>query len=216
MSGDPPVYAHTPDGPLLVVLSGPSGAGKDAALNSLRTLRQSSGQALKRPWHFVVTATTRPMRPNERDGIDYIFLESGEFQAMVEKGEALEYAQVYGNWYGVPRQQVRDAMEKGLDAILKVDVQGAATIKKLAPEAVFIFLAPSSMEELQRRLRLRATESAVELEERTRIAWKEMEHLSTFDYRVVNRDGCLDEAVACIDAIILAEKCRIVPRHISI
>jgi guanylate kinase len=156
------------------------------------------------------------MRPGERDGVEYTFLEPEEFQAMMEKGEFLEHARVYENWYGVPRRQVSEAMQKGLDTILKVDVQGAATIKKLLPEAVFIFLAPSSMEEIRRRLGARGTESAEALEVRTRAAWREMERLPAFDYKVVNRDGCLQEAVAHIDAIILAEKCRIRPRRISI
>ena len=195
-------------GPLLVVLSGPSGVGKDAALSKLRTL--------ERPWHFVVTATTRPRRPGERDGMDYIFLDSGKFEAMVEKGDFLEHARVYGNRYGVPRQQVREAMVKGLDTILKVDVQGAATIKKVAPEAVLIFLAPASMEELGERLSLRATESQTDLKTRTQIARREMERLSDYDYRVVNADGRLDQAIARIDAIITAEKCRIAPRQVII
>jgi guanylate kinase len=193
---------------LLIVLSGPSGVGKDAALNVLRTL--------ERPWHFAVTATTRPRRPGERDGIDYIFMEPAEFRDMVARDEVLEHAQVYENWYGVPKQQVRDAMQKGLDVILKVDVQGAATIKKMAPEALSIFMAPPTMEELRQRLSLRGTETAEDLELRTRAAWKEMERLPEFDYKVVNREGRLDEAVACIESIILAEKCRVHPRNISI
>lgn len=193
---------------MLIVLSGPSGVGKDAALEGLR--------ALDRPWHTIVTATTRPRRPGETDGVEYIFLEHDKFQSMIEHEELLEYAEVYGNWYGVPKQQVRDALAKGLDTVLKVDVQGAATIKKLVPDAVFVFLAPSSMDELRRRLSLRATESAMELETRTNIAWEEMEHLRDFDYEVVNRDGSLDEAVARIDAIIQAEQCRIPPRRVSI
>ena len=208
MGEETPIHSYTQSGPLFVVLSGPSAVGKDAALASLRTL--------ERPWHFVVTATTRPMRPNERDRVDYIFLQTWEFEEMAGKGEFLEYAEVYGNWYGVPKQQVHEGMEKGMDTILKVDVQGAATVRNLVPEAVFIFLVPSSMEELRQRLTLRATESAADLESRARVAWKEMEHLRSFDYVVVNRDGHLDEAVACIDAIILAEKCRIPPRLISI
>ena len=208
MSGEEPPYPQIAGGPLLVILSGPSGAGKDTVLDGLRTLN--------RPWYFVVTATTRPSRSSERDGLDYIFLEGQTFQEMVENGEFLEYAEVYGNWYGVPRQQVRQAIGNGLDTILKVDVQGAATIKRLAPEAVFIFLTTESMEELQQRLELRATESAASLELRGHTASQEMERLTDFDYRVVNRDGYLDEAVACIDAIILAEKCRVPPRLISI
>ena len=208
MSVENPDYPYTTGSPLLIVLSGPSGVGKDAALGILRTL--------ERPWYFAVTATTRSKRPGERDGVDYIFLEPGRFQAMMEQGEFLEYAQVYGNWYGVPKEQVRHAKEKGLDTILKVDVQGAATIKALVPDAVFIFLVPSSIEELQRRLSLRATESTADLEVRTGIARQEMERMSSFDYVVVNRDGCLDQSVTCIDAIILAERCRTSPRQISI
>ena len=203
-----PAHSGVPGTPLLVVLSGPSGVGKDAALNSLRTCRPSG--------HFVVTATTRPRRSKERDGVDYIFLEPAEFHKMVDRGEFLECAQVYGNWYGVLRQQVREALEQGKDAILKVDVQGAATIKRLVPEAVFIFLAPPSIEELHERLRKRATESEMDLDLRTSIAWEEMKSLSAFDYQVVNRDGCLAETVACIDAIIMAESCRIPTRHISV
>ena len=191
-----------------MVLSGPSGVGKDAALTILRTL--------DRPWHFVVTATTRPRRPGEGGGADYIFLTEEQFQDMLIEGEFLEHARVYGNWYGVPKQQVRDAMAGGKDVILKVDVQGAATLKSMAPEAVFIFLVPHSMDELNERLRKRATETGGDLELRTGIVEEEMEHLSGFDYRVVNREGCLDDAVSCIDSIILAERCRIPPRQVSL
>ena len=208
MSPQPPVNPKHGGGPLLVVLSGPSGVGKDAAIGALR--------ALDRPWHFIVTATTRPKRPNERDGIDYVFLGADGFQVLRDKGDFLECAEVYGNWYGVPKQQVRSAKERGLDTMVKVDVQGAATIKGLVPDAVFIFLVAPTMEELQQRLRIRATESALDLELRTGIAQREMQHLSSFDYVVVNRDGCLDEAVACIDAIVTAEKCRVQPRSISL
>ena len=169
-----------------------------------------------RPWHFVVTATTRTIRPAERDGTDYIFMEKQKFQDMVRNGELLEHAQVYDNWYGVPRQQVREALDKGLDTILKVDVQGAATIKSLAPEAVFIFLTLPTMEELQQRLVGRDTESEETLRLRSGTARQETERLTEFDYRVINANGRLEEAIACIDAIILAEKCRIPPRRISI
>jgi guanylate kinase len=191
-----------------VVITGPSGVGKDAALKRMRLL--------ERPWHFTVTATTRPRRPQERDGVDYIFLEPERFHEMLKAGEFLEYAQVYGYWYGVPRQQVREALERGLDVIMKVDVQGASTIKRLVPQGVFIFLAPPSMEELERRLRQRKTESPKVLETRLKRAREEMECLPMFDYLVVNQNGRLDEAVACIDAIITAEKCRIPPRRIAL
>ena len=207
MSSEGSVH-HAEEPPLLVVLSGPSGVGKDAAINCMR--------GLDRPWHFVVTATTRPRRSNERDGVDYVFLESQEFQGMMERGEFLECAQVYGNWYGVPRSHVREALSKGLDTMLKIDVQGAATIKSLVPDAVFIFLAPPSMSELQQRLSRRGSESPIDLKLRARVSWKEMECRYSFDYTVINRDGRLDEAVARVDAIITAEKCRTQPRNISV
>lgn len=158
--------------------------------------------------HFVVTATTRAQRERERDGVDYHFLSAERFQQMMERGELLERAQVYGNWYGVPRQEVEQALERGLDVMVKADVQGAATIKSLHPGAVLIFLAPPSMEDLERRLRVRKTESAIDLELRLKTARQEMERLEMFDYVVVNRQDEADEAVAHIEAILTAEKRR--------
>ncbi|MBI2872475.1 MAG: guanylate kinase [Chloroflexi bacterium] len=196
------------DGPLLVVISGPSGVGKDAVISHLRRTG--------RPIHVVVTATTRPRRPVERDGVDYLFISEERFQEMVRRGEFLEYAQVYGRWYGVPRSQVREALSKGVDAIVKTDVQGAATIKKGVPEAVFVFLAPPSMEELERRLRQRKTESPEQLALRVRTAQEEMCCLPTFDYVVVNHNDRLEETASRLDAIIAAEKCRIPPRRVQV
>ncbi len=209
MSDEPPKHVPTEDAPLLVVLSGPSGVGKNAVLSTLRT--RNAG----RPWHFAVTATTRPKRPNETNGVDYIFLGRDEFHRMVGEGEFLEHAQVYENLYGVPKQQIRDALANGQDVILQVDVQGASTIKGLIPQAVFIFLVPPSMEELRSRLTSRATESPEALDIRIGTARKEMDRESAYDYRVVNREGCLDDAAARIESIILAEKCRVPSRHIS-
>ncbi len=198
---------HSPTPPLLVVLSGPSGVGKDAALDSLKKL--------DRPWHFVVTATTRPQRPTERDGVEYIFLSDDEFAQMKDSGEFLEFAEVYGRWYGVPRSQVTVGFEAGNDVILKVDVQGAETVRHLAPQAVFIFMVPGSPDELRDRLSLRLTESSPEMELRLNTAKEEMAMVEMFDYRVVNEDGGLDRAIADIDAIIAAEKCRVTPRTIN-
>ena len=130
-----------PGPPLLVVLSGPSGVGKDAALAELKKL--------DRRWHFVVTATTRPQRSGERDGVDYIFLDTKTFLAMKARDELLECAEVYGRWYGVPRSQVIEAMQEGKDVILKIDVQGADTVRRLSPGAVFIFMLPASFQELR-------------------------------------------------------------------
>ena len=194
--------------PLLVVLSGPSGVGKDAALAELKKF--------DRPWYFAVTATTRQQRPGERDGAPYIFLDNDTFLKMKERDEFLECAEVYGRWYGVPRSQVRQGLQHGRDVILKVDVQGAATIRQLAPEAVFIFMVPSSLDELTRRLAQRKTESAPEMELRLAMAKKELARAEEFEYRVVNRDDGLDQAIADIDAIITAEKCRTVPRLVQL
>ncbi len=197
-----------PAPPLLVVLSGPSGVGKDAALAQLKKL--------DRPWHFVVTATTRSPRPGERDGVDYIFLDTETFRRLKERDELLERAEVYGRWYGVPRSQVRQALKEGRDVILKVDVQGAATVRQLAPEAVSIFMLPGSFQELQDRLAERMTETSPEMERRLKVAREELRQVGDFDYRVVNSTGHLDRAVADIDAIIVAEKCRVVPRVVQL
>ena len=196
-----------PAPPLLIVLSGPSGVGKDAALNALKLL--------DRPWHFVVTATTRPQRPGEQDGIDYIFLETAAFLEMKEQDELLECAQVYGNWYGVPRSQVSQGLKEGKDVILKVDVQGADTVRKLAAGALFIFMVPGSFDELRDRLTQRMTERPSEIDLRLSIAWSELGRVAEYDYRVVNRDDQLEQVIAEIDAIITAEKCRVHPRKVD-
>ena len=196
-----------PAPPLLIVLSGPSGVGKDAALNALKLL--------DRPWHFVVTATTRPQRPGEQDGIDYIFLDTAAFLEMKEQDELLECAQVYGNWYGVPRSQVSQGLKEGKDVILKVDVQGADTVRKLATEALFIFMVPGSFDELRDRLTQRMTERPSEIDLRLSIAWSELGRVAEYDYRVVNRDDQLEQVIAEIDAIITAEKCRVHPRKVD-
>ena len=188
-----------------MVLSGPSGVGKDAALAELK--------GLDRHWHFVVTATTRPQRPGEQDGVDYIFLDTETFLAMKDRDEFLECALVYGRWYGVPRSQVLQGFQEGKDVILKIDVQGADTVRRLAPGALFIFMLPASFQELQERLAGRMTESSPELDLRLKTAGEEMKQASKFDYRVVNQDGGLERAVAQIDSIITAEKCRTDPRQ---
>jgi len=192
----------------LVVLSGPSGVGKDAALAELKTL--------DRNWHFVVTATTRPPRSDERDGVDYIFIDTRTFLAMKDRDELLECAEVYGRWYGVPRSQVTEAIKEGKDVILKIDVQGADTVRRLAPEAVFIFMLPASFQELRERLAGRMTETSPEMDLRLKTAEEEMKQVAKFDYQVINRDGGLASAVAEIDAIITAEKCRTNPRQVRL
>ena len=198
------LYDMPAPGPLLVVLSGPSGVGKDSVLRYLKELGRN--------WHFTVTATTRAQRPGEEEGVDYLFTDRDTFHQMVREGGFLECAQVYGNWYGVPKSQVKDAMDNGMDVIMKTDVQGAATIKDLAPGGIFIFLMPPSPRELERRLRERKTETTPDLELRIRTAMDEMRQLSIFEYVVVNDD--LETAVDEIRAIITAEKRRIPPRWV--
>jgi len=188
------------------VLSGPSGVGKDAVLDGLKR----SG----RPFHYAVTATTRPQRQGEKDGVDYHFVSPEKFQEMVKRGELLERAQVYGNLYGVPRREVEQALKEGHDVIVKADVQGAATIKGIAPQALLIFVAPPSMEELVARLRQRQSESSVDLNRRIETAHEEMKRLPIFDYVVVNDE--VERAVAEIEAIITAEKCRVNPRVVEL
>ena len=194
--------------PLLVVLSGPSGVGKDAVLARMRKLG--------RPFHYVVTATTRPKRAGEKGGVDYHFLSRKEFQQMVDKHQFLEWANVYDNYYGVPKDEVTPALSKGVDAIVKVDVQGAATIKEILPQAVFIFLMPPSMEELEERLRKRHSESSADLALRLERAKGEMKSLPLFDYVITSRQNKLDEVVSQIDAIVTAEKRRVKPRIVEL
>ena len=197
-----------PKSPLLIVLSGPSGVGKDAVLYRLK----ESGC----PLYYVVTMTTRPRRDNEQDMVDYHFISADEYRNMLARNELLESANVYGNWYGVPRAAVEEALDRGEDVIIKIDIQGAAAIKKIVPDAVFIFLAPPSMEELTNRLTRRLTESPADLTLRLETAREEMSELSQFDYVVVNQDSGLDQAVSSIQAIITAEKCRVSPRQIKL
>jgi len=194
--------------PLLIVISGPSGVGKDAVL------RRMKERGL--PFHFVVTATTRERRPNEVEGKDYVFVSRPDFDRMVERGEMLEHALVYNDQKGIPRQQVAQALASGRDAVLRVDVQGAATIRGLTPEALLIYLLASSEEELERRLRARRTESPEDLALRLQTARQEGERIELFDYAVVNRDLALDGTVDTILAIIHAEHHRSRPRQVRL
>jgi len=206
MSHESDTTLHPPARPLLIILSGLSGAGKDVVLTGLR---ESS-----HPLDFIVTVTTRTKRPAETDGVHYRFVSKDSFQQLIGSNELLEWANVYGNLYGVPKEPVRQALEKQRDVIIKVDVQGAATIKEILPQAVFIFLAPTSIEELGRRLKNRCTESPADLELRLRTAGEEIEKLPLFDYLVFNREGEIGRAVADIEAIITAEKCRVKSRKL--
>jgi guanylate kinase len=186
--------------PLLVVLSGPSGVGKDSVLAGLKA---SGGE-----YHFAVTATTRPRRRGEVDDRDYHFLTGQRFEEMLAAGELLENAVVYAEHYGVPKAEVREALARGQDVVMRTDIQGVATIKGAVPEAVTIFLAPASIAELEERLRLRGADSEEQLRLRLATARREMDAASHFDHVVVNAEGKLKEAVAEVERIIAAERAR--------
>jgi guanylate kinase len=171
---------------------------------------------LGRPFHYVITATTRPKRAGEKNREDYHFLSRKEFQQMIAKHQFLEWANVYGNYYGVPKDEITSALSKGIDTIVKVDVQGATTIKKILPQAVFIFLVPPSMEALEKRLRRRRSESSTDLALRLEKAKGEIESLPLFDYVITSRQNKLDEVVSQIDAIVAAEKRRVNPRIVEV
>jgi guanylate kinase len=194
--------------PLLIVLSGTPGAGKDSVIQCLKEREH--------PFHFVVTATDRPPRPGEVHGKDYFFLTTAEFAGLIEDDELLEHAIVYGQHKGVPKQQVREALASGKDVVMRIDVQGAATVRSLVPEAVLIFLTAPSEEELVQRLHQRGSDSPEQLEKRIATARKEMRRLSEFDYVVVNRDGELGQAADDVLAIVRAEHCRANPRVVSL
>ena len=200
-------YKHQ-EKPLLVVISGPSGVGKDMAINRMKELGY--------PFYFVVTATTRPQRPGEVDGIDYFFVSMREFAEMIEQEELLEHAIVYGDYKGIPKRKVREALGSGQDVIMRIDVQGAATIRRLVPEAILIFLSAESEAALVRRLQQRKTEPEDQLKMRIATARQELKRLDIFDYVVINAEDRLDETCEKIAAIITAERCRVKQREIKL
>ena len=194
--------------PLMVVISGPSGVGKDTVVDRM----QERGL----PFHFVVTATTRARRSTEVEGVDYVFLSQEEFKGMIEAGEFIEHALVYGEHKGIPRKQVQQALASGMDVVLRVDVQGAKTLRGLYPEALLIYLATSSEDELVERLKRRRTESPEKLQLRLETAREEFGYLHLFDYAVINAEGQVEQAVDTILAIIQGEHHRVIPRRISV
>jgi len=187
--------------PLLVVISGPSGAGKDAVLSVLRERGV--------PAHFTVTATTRPKREvNPADHEFLTFLSEDQFDRLLADDGLLEHARVYGNRYGVPKAQVREALAAGQDVIMRVDVQGAATIKRLLPAALLIFLAPPSIEELEARLRARGLDDPDVIRRRLDAAARELAEQSRFDYVVVNERDRLDQTADRVLEIMEQERAR--------
>jgi guanylate kinase len=190
--------------PLLIVISGPTAVGKDAVIK-LMFERET-------PLKFVVTATTRPRREKEVDGVDYIFVTPQRFDEMIRNNELAEYAWVYNAFKGVPRSQIEPALSSGKDVIMRVDVQGARKVRQLYPDSIQIFMIPRDEAELRDRIRDRRTETEAEASLRLQVAREELAQLPLFDYVVVNQQGQLDEAVDTILAIINAEHHRVRPR----
>jgi len=193
---------------LVIVISGPSGVGKDAILNRMKER--------KCQFFFVTTMTTRKQRKTETDQVDYNFVSVDEFQALLQDNGLLESANVYGNWYGVPKKPVQEAISRGLDTIIKVDVQGAANIKKILPDAIFIFINAPSIDELRNRLLRRCTETSADLSLRIQTAQSELEKISEFDYVVMNPCNDIESAIQDILAIVKAERCRVKQRCIRL
>ena len=191
---------------LLFVLSAPSGTGKDTVINALKE------QGID--FHVVASVTTRAPRPGESDGRPYYFVSQEQFQGMIERNELIEYAQVHGNWYGQPMQQIQDNLQQGRDVLLKIDVQGAATVRKKVPGAIYIFLVPGSVEELVERLVNRQTENSEERQRRLADAEHELAQREHYEYVIENRQGRLGEAVENLRAIMRAEHCRTHPRSV--
>ncbi len=183
---------------ILLVFSGPSGAGKGTIC---RAVRQGDPSL-----RLSVSATTRLPRKGEVDGVDYFFLKEKEFREMIANGQFLEWAEVYGNYYGTPVDFVRQELEQGRDVILEIDIQGALQVKKKFPEAVLIFIAPPSKTELITRLFARGTDSAGEVQKRINCTAAELKLADRYDYIIVNDD--LDRALNKVQAIITAEKSR--------
>ncbi len=201
-------FSLNPPNPLLIVISGPSGVGKDSVLEEMK----SRGL----PFHFVITATTRVPRPDEVDGKDYFFLSQDEFARMIDEGELLEYAVVYQDYKGIPKSQVREALASGKNVIMRIDVQGAETVRKLAADALLIFLTPQNEEELIQRLKNRNTETMESLKLRIATTRQEYNKIDIFDYIVVNKHDLLNETVDMIEAIIKAEQQRVDQRVVEL
>ena len=184
---------------LLLVVSGPSGAGKGTICKALL----NKNDQIK----LSVSATTRKPRNGEVHGVNYFFIEKEEFTKMIENGEFLEYAQIYDNFYGTPKAAIIECLEKGQDVILEIEMQGARQIKEVYPEGVFIFVLPPSLEELKSRIVGRGTETQEEIEKRFSCAFEEINQIVTYDYFIVNED--IEKSVSDVEAIICAEKNKV-------
>jgi guanylate kinase len=195
--------------PIVVVISGPSGVGKDVMIDRMI-------ESDRIGFHFTVTATTRDPRPGEKDGINHHFVTVDDFVNLIANDDLLEWAQVYGNYYGVPKKQVRDALTAGNHVILRVDVQGAKRLSEIIPEALLIFIIPPSLDVLKSHLEKRGVDLEVEMTKRLAAANEEISQAHLFDFTVTNEEDCLDDTVNEVVEIIESESQRIPPRRVSI
>ena len=205
MSNEPAKHVN----PIVVVISGPSGVGKDVMIDRMI-------ESDRIGFHFTVTATTRDPRPGEKDGINHHFVTVDDFVNLIANDDLLEWAQVYGNYYGVPKKQVRDALTAGNHVILRVDVQGAKRLSEIIPEALLIFIIPPSLDVLKSHLEERGVDLEVEMTKRLVAANEEISQARLFDFTVTNVEGRLDDTVNQVVEIIESESQRIPPRRVSI
>ncbi len=182
----------------LIVLSGFSGVGKGTVIAQVRARRPDI--------YYSISFTTRAPREGEQDGVNYYYISRDAFQARIERGEFLEYAEYVGNYYGTSMQIIRDKLNQGLDVLLEIEVQGAATVREKMPESVSLFIAPPSFEELSRRLRQRGTDSEEKIQKRLEMARREVKEVEKYDYIVIN--DTVEQAATEVIAILTAEDCR--------
>ena len=197
-------------GAQVIIISGPSGVGKDTIIEAMKRREP------EHPRRYVITVTTRERRDTETDGVHYHFYSVDDYQRLVANEGLLEASLVHDHWYGTPRDQVQAAIRSGRDAVLKIDVQGADKVRARIPDALLIFVVPPSIEELERRLRERRTESPEQLELRLRNAKIEMARMGEFDHVVVNQTDMVDDTAEAIDDIIAAEHRRYADRRIRV
>ena len=197
-------------GAQLVIISGPSGVGKDSIIAAMQRRPPSH------PRHYVITCTTRRRREGEIDGVSYLFVSPEDFTRLRDADNLLEASEVHGNWYGTPRDQVQSALSSGMDAILKIDVQGAHKVRAAVPGALLIFVVPPSIEILRERLVGRNTEASADLERRFRDAADELARQPEYDHVVINETDLLERTAQAIDDIIAAEHERYPDRRLVV